>query len=212
MRIGWQKELELLMGRLHSIWAAGVDTPAKRREMDRLMTLCGDVTGVGMHEHGDDPLGGWILCIREMAKTNPTLVHLSPTITGGYREVVDMVNGRPILGPRIRRPFPPREAPDAARVCIDVIKLLITAANQDRDNHANATDGDYRPLAAFPKAQREKIGKAAERARIKRKRLPNRRTWLYSVHDVVEAYGETARPVVGRRGTTKGHEGTRRDK
>lgn len=122
-------------------------------------------------------------------------------------------------------PFPPTDPIEAAEAtCIamyvfalrnshpEYLRGLADGAERPVSASREAPE-DYRPLSEFPKAQREKIGKAAERGKtIKRKRSPNRRHWLYSVGDVVETYGEMARPAGARRGTTKGHEGTRRDK
>jgi hypothetical protein len=216
MRQGWLGELELLIDRLHAIWAAGRDTPAKRREVKRLMTLCGEVSGAGRHEHGDDPLGGWVENLREMARLNPFDVHCAARVTEGItRELVNVVNGKWILGPPIRRPFPPAEAPDAARVCIDVIKLLIRFDTQERSRRSTTeTEGsDYRRLAEFPRRYRDAIRKAAQRNKgVRRNRPPNQRSWLYCVPDVVAKHGDAARPLAMRGGTSKGPSGTTRDK
>ncbi len=72
---------------------------------------------------------------------------------------------------------------------------------------------DYRRLSEFPKNYRDAIRKAAQRGKsVNTRRAPKQRFWLYSVADVVEKYGDGARPKASRSGTSNGHDGTRRDK
>jgi hypothetical protein len=213
------KELELLIDRLHAIWAAGRDTPAKRREVKRLMWLCGDVEGV-FYDTGLDPLEGWIQLCQQTARANPHDVHqahdaLEPVTHTVKRERKG--NGfvwrfTPVKKPYMR-PFPPAEAPAAARVCIDVIELLINARTNDTRHPAETEGSDYRRLAEFPRRYRDAIRKAAQRNKgVRRKRPPNQRAWLYCVPDVAAKHGDAARPLVMRGGTSKGPSGTTRDK
>ena len=212
------EELDRLTVPLHAIWAAGRDDAAARRDLRRLLMLCGEVTGLGRHDHGDDPLYGWKQYMREVAKEDPHGVHLGALLHGGLREVVGICGNQIVTRTPERRPFPPAEAPDAARACLDVIRAFKNAVRRAEQAHksqhtsAQFTSEDWHRLGDFPKDRRRAIAKAAERGHVQTKRVPEQRALLYLAADVVKKWGPMATPRQKTERQVKRQRATLRDK
>ena len=204
MEIIWTESIRAL-GRLethlHAIWVAGRDDSTARRSLTRLMTLCGEVMCC---QYGADrsALEGWKRLMKDMVEGEEehtsSSVHLASLLHGYDPEVESGKRRKP-------RPFPPIVAYDAARTCLDVIRLLKDrewraeqqrAALRQADRAAGqGGDAGWAKLRDFPVNRKSAIRKAAGRGKTIRTRMvPGQREKLYSVDDVVRTYGEAARP------------------